>query len=138
MQLINASLLDLVTRKTSDNLKGKLSNKLNIGLKIKPEVPNRAIAFVRLNLSCYSEDFSEQLLDVSLTYQGVFETGQDFNENDLEKMAYNQAVFQLLPYIRSAVSYVTSLMFKVPVEIPSFDVIESMKLNQERTGKTGD
>lgn len=95
------------------------------------------IGYLKTQVQVYNRGESEPGIILDIIYKGTFKSYENLNKFQVESWVDVQLVPQLLPYTRVLISNVTSLMNITPVTLPTIDILETIKMNDQENFQDG-
>ena len=100
---------------------------------VKLVTSNLCHGFLYAQINVFSKTSHELVLPIEIKCIGNFSLreGAQLGENEFVKQVELQLVPQLLPYVREALSMVSTMSLAVPLILPTMGVIQSIRANKE-------
>lgn len=132
VQLVGASLEDLKTQKNFD-LTGEYITEIQFGTRMVVLSSTEVEAYLKTSVAVFQKDKDKDKdipgVLIEVIYKGLFESYQDIHQSGLESWVDLQIVPQLLPYTRTLIATLTGLMDIKTINLPTIDILETMKVN---------
>lgn len=92
---------------------------------------NELNGYLKVIVSVLAEDKRQKAAQLSVECMGVFHALDDaINQEEQDRRIKLQIVPQLLPYVRSAMSNLSSMLHIAPVILPTMDILKSIQQNR--------
>lgn len=115
--------------KRVEQVKGKYITGIQFGTRVEATNGRLAYAYLKATVELKDIETKDIAVGIDVVYKGRFETMEEINVEELKKWVDIQVVPQLLPYVRSYVTNTTSAMGIPPINIPTMDILETIKGN---------
>lgn len=120
------------------NFAGDYINEINFSKKIEIIDSHSANCYLRTIVQARSVETNAIDLTITVIYKGHFTSGDKIGEEQFEDWLDVQIIPQLLPYARTLITNITSLMPISPIILPTMDILESIKVNSNNEGMDGE
>lgn len=132
IQLENAVLESMQITNESNNKHTDLLNEVSFGIKTEFVNESEINGYLKVIVESKDEINDEVILTIEIVHKGNFKCKSPVDQDQLEEWAEIQVVPQLLPYSRSLITNVTSLMDIPTISLPTMDILESIKMNRKK------
>ncbi len=131
IQLTDAYIIDIKMNRLADQWGTR--SKLSVGLAKRQEyiTEGHAVAYLNADISVVDEDTSDVILNLLITCRGEFKSVETISQEKLTQFVDIQTVPQLFPYVRGAVSTLSAMMAIPVINLPTIDVIKSIRINRD-------
>lgn len=133
IQLLDTTVIDCSAKHMGKVVPDKANRNLSVTFYCKQEKISATTreGYLKAKVRLVNAESKEAFAEFLVECKGMFELkgGQKMEESEYEKRLELQIVPQLLPYIRSAIASLSSLV-RVPVILPTMDVLESIRQNR--------
>ncbi len=128
IQMIEATLEEIYTKKFYD-LGEECLTEIQFGTRIEINDERTTFAYLKTEVRVSNRGVQEPGIVTEIIYKGKFETSEQLDKFQFENWVDVQIVPQLLPYARVMISNLTNSMGVPPVNLPTIDVLETIKIN---------
>lgn len=130
IQMVDAKVIDCTARlfEKSDT-EEKYGLSFNIYKKMGEHKGNKIIGYLKAKAYIENANSKKKIAEFVVECEGVFVAGKILDDDEFKTNVNLQIVPQLLPYARSAITSLSSLL-RVPIVIPTMDIIKSIKINR--------
>ncbi|WP_100010117.1 protein-export chaperone SecB [Lentibacillus sediminis] len=131
-QMTEARLEDIHIERFQEIPEDQCTNQVNFGRRYEYIDERTYKGFLKTIIQCKNRETEEVVMNIEVVYSGEFQT-TELDPAQMEEYVDAQIVPQLLPYSRSVIAHLTSLMDIPPVHIPTMDVIQSLSANNHKS-----
>ncbi|HEF5063589.1 TPA: protein-export chaperone SecB [Bacillus cereus] len=129
IQMKAVSLEEASVFKKIEQVKGKYITGINFGKHVEVKTATIAFAYLKTDVELRDPETEEIVVGIEVVYKGRFEANEEMEKQEFEQWVDVQVVPQLLPYVRSYVTNTTSAMAIPQINIPTMDILETIKKN---------
>ena len=140
IQLIDAYIVDLQASRVNQdqNWEGECEHQLKLATRLEKGQEGQVHAYLKAEITVRLVDPQEVAVQVVIVCRGEFQSERSLKDEELLKLVSIQAVPQLIPYIRTAVSNLSAIMgTPVAINIPTMDIIKSIGRNRAESSMEG-
>ncbi len=131
IQLEEVYLEEVNIDRKSDLESTEYINEIQFSKRIDPIDESSSKGYLKTDVLCRNSTTNNIDIEISVVYSGVFKALASLDKSQLESFIDVQLVPQLLSYSRTLITNLTSQMDIPPIQLPTMDVLESLKENDE-------
>ncbi|SFM39197.1 protein-export chaperone SecB [Pelosinus propionicus] len=131
IQLINAHVVQITLNKKVDTWEEECINNLQAAIKLEVVDFENILAYLKVNVKVKGKKNRRVMGDILVVCKGYFIGNPEIDNDDLERLVKLQAFPQLLPYIRSAIANLSTMMEVPTIVLPTIDIIKTIQVNSD-------
>ncbi len=130
IQLIDAYIIDVKISRFKEQ-EGEANIQFGLATRSEYVDEKNADAYLKTQI-CVSDVSTEEIIsEIEVACKGQFNSDHAMTEEKLIGFVDMQIVPQLLPYVRSAVASLSAMMSIASINLPTMDIIGSIRKNME-------
>lgn len=133
IQLKNAYIVDLKASRSDVDWEKNYRNDFSLATRMEESSKDgQLFTYLKAEIKVIDADANTPVAEFLVICRGEFNLKNgNISVDELKKMVDIQSVPQLIPYIRAAISTLSTAMAMPPLTLPTLDIINSIQKNRE-------